>query len=171
MAFDMILLKKAFSPKTLVKAGTSFDNSMLVVIVSCWMAAVVAMGLAAFAVNGAVEWQSKRDKAMLSEPILPNIRDSLLGAKELSEIEERLKLQFPNLTIAKSSRGSAGELTIKANIWDLFQQWIYAIGYVDSMNAQYKWELKEFCAGDCKSGRGLMYVSLVGKSISIEKGR
>ncbi|MCL2505174.1 MAG: hypothetical protein FWE93_02840 [Alphaproteobacteria bacterium] len=170
MSIDITLLKKAFSPKTVLRAVATFDKSMLVIIASCWLCAIVAMGLATFAINGVVEWKSRTDKAILSEPIIPVMKSTPVGTRELADIEDRLRRQFPSISISRTTQGG-GMLVIKADKGELYQQWITAISYVDSIAGQYKWELKEFCVGACTGGKGLMYAALSGYKVTIEKAK
>ena len=171
MSADGTLLKKAFSPKTVLRAVMTFDKSMGIIVVACWLCAIVAMGLATFAVNGVIEWQNRTDKAILAEPMLPSIKSTPIGARELTDIEERLKKQFPDISISKVSQGG-GMLVVKTDNGNLYHQWINAISYVDSIASQYKWVMKEFCAGvSCSAGKGLMYAALSGQRVTIEKAK
>ena len=58
-------------------------------------------------------------------------------------------------------------VTISADSGNKFREWLTAISYIDVMSPQYRWTIKEFCAGKCIGGV-LMHAILIGEKVSFE---
>jgi hypothetical protein len=163
---DAKLLLRAFSPRMVSKALNTLDKATAIVISACWLAALVTLILAVFAVRGAVSSKTEALAALASEPVLPVVSTQPISAPEIQSVIERLSRQFPDIKIdLKPGEGQA--LLVKSDDGAKFHQWITALSYIDTMAPEYRWTLYDFCVGvnACSSGQGLMSAVLLGQKI------
>ncbi|MDR3424736.1 MAG: hypothetical protein P4M13_06615 [Alphaproteobacteria bacterium] len=154
-------MSRLFSPRIVTKALASLDKSTALVVSACWLAALVMLILATFAVHGAVSARKEAAEAMVAEPALPQEVDSPINVRDARAIMDRLQHQFPEIKINLE----ANEIfTIKSEDGAKFHQWIMAVSYIDTMAPEYRWSLREFCVGACGS-QGLMKAVIVGQKM------
>lgn len=164
MSLESKFWLRIFSPARMARIVAALDKSTGIIIGSAWLAAFVTLGMAAFAVTGAVSAQKDALAALASEPIVPSISTRPATARELQVVAERLQGQFPDVAIAtRAGRGRNQELLIKSDNGAKFHDWISSLTYVDTMAPQFRWKIHEFCVGVC--GRGLMMATLTGEKI------
>jgi hypothetical protein len=158
-------LVRIFSPRVISKVLASLDKSTAIVISACWLAALVMLILAVFAVHGAVSSKREAAAAIAVEPALPVVASTPMSLHEIQVVIERLQHQFPDIKI-DTRPGEKPMLTIKSDEGIKFHQWVNALSYIDTMSPQYRWTLREFCVGDtCGNGRGLMSASVSGEKV------
>ena len=161
MSADSRLLLKILSPRLVAKALLLLDRSTAIVVSVCWLAALVTLILAAFAVHGAVSAKKDAATAVVGEPVLPTASTSPIDGREGQAIVERMQRQFPDLKIdIDASRA----ITIRTEDGAKFHQWISALGYIDTMAPEYHWAINDFCVGHC--GQELMRASVVGQKVA-----
>ena len=152
---------KFFSPRITAKALATLDKSTALVVSACWLAALVMLILAVFAVHGAVSAKKEAAEAITVEPVLPKQSAAPLNSREGQELSDRLQHQVPDIKIAYDQKGL---ITVRSDDGNKFHQWITAISYIDTMAPQYRWTLQDFCVGNCGSN-GLMRASVAGQKI------
>ncbi len=161
MPLDAKPLIQAFSPRLMARALASLDKSTAIVISACWLAALVTLILAVFAVHGAVSSKNAAAEAISAEPVLPVSTNTPIGPRELQLISDRLQHQFPDIKI---EAGAAQALSIKSDDGAKFHQWITALSYIDTMAPQFHWTLRDFCVGAC-GGQTLMKATVTGQKM------
>jgi len=139
---------KIFSPRIVMKAMVSLDKSTAVIISACWLAALVTLILAVFAIHGAVSTKKEAADALAIEPVLPKADTSAISVREVQSIMDRLQHQFPEI---KFEPGANESIVVKSSDGSKFHQWVSALTYIDTMAPQYRWTLPEFCVGSCSS--------------------
>jgi hypothetical protein len=162
MSIDTRFLFKFFSPRLVAKAVATLDKSTAIVVGVCWIAALVTLGAALYAVHGAVSAKRDADAALVAEPVLPAAQTTPLNDAEIATTLDRLKRQFPDL---KFEAGANQSIIVKSNDGGRFHEWITALGYVDSMSPQFHWMLNDFCVGKCP-GSDLMKATVAGERVT-----
>ena len=142
----------------------SFDKYTAAIVGVAWLVACVMLFFASFSIRGVVG--AKRDAlaAMAQEPCVPKITTIPIRLDKIQPLISRLKRQFPDITI---DQRESKYLVFKSNDGEKFHDWIAALGYVDAMVPDIRWDLREFCVGVCGGGGGLMSATLVGRKITI----
>jgi hypothetical protein len=147
MAVGAKFIFKVLSPRIVAKAMATLDKSTAVIVSACWLAALVTLILAVFAVHGAVSAKKEAADAATVEPVLPQAVNAPMNVREIQPIVDRLQRQFPDVKI---DLGPNQALVVKCNDGSKFHQWITALGYIDTMAPQYRWALGDFCVGVCQ---------------------
>lgn len=135
---------KAVAPKLMVRALRTFDKATMVVVLSCWAAAVTVMLFALYSLVLVGNIKKEVTAASAVEPILPKIKKSGLERKEVEVVIDRLQKRFPDLTFSIAP-GQA--VVISAVDGNKFRLWLTAISYADTIFPQYRWTVKDLCVG------------------------
>jgi len=165
MVPDAKFLMRVFSPSRISRALNSLDKSAGLIVGVCWLAALVMLVLAIYAVHGAVSSKREAATAMSTEPVLPTISNTPATPREIQLIIERLQRQFPDIKI-ETRQGQGQILAVTSSDGSKFHQWITALSYIDTMSPQYSWTLREFCAGAC-AGNQIMSAVVSGQRITL----
>ncbi|MDR3450537.1 MAG: hypothetical protein P4M15_12485 [Alphaproteobacteria bacterium] len=160
MASDLKLMFKAFAPRIMVQALTLLDKSTAIVIGVSWMAAIVILILAVISVHNATAAKKEAAEAVVAEPVLPVAVRSTISVPEAQDLVARLHLQFPDIKI-DLDRGES--ISLSSNEGAKFHQWLAAVSYIDAMEPQYHWAIRDLCVGHCE--RMLMFAALTGEKI------
>ena len=140
---DTVSIFKAFSPKLLVKVVQAFDKATIILVGSCWAAALVTMMFSLYALS--IASNTKRDvaTAIATEPAVPKMVTKSLDQADLQPLSDRMQKRFSEITF-----GVSGDtLTVTANEPGKFRQWLTVLSYIDTISPQYRWTIKEFCVG------------------------
>jgi hypothetical protein len=146
MAMNNKLILKIFSPRIVAKAVVTMDKSTAVIVSAFWLAALVTLIMAVFAVHGAVSAKKAAAGAQVAEPVLPVISNTSLSAIDIQKIMDRMQHQFPDI---RFDTGQNQSIVIRSNDGSKFHQWITALSYVDTMEPQFRWMINDFCVGAC----------------------
>ncbi len=155
------LMLKIFSPRIVAKAVMAMDKSTAVIISAFWLAALVTLILAVFAVHGAVSSKKEAADAKVAEPVLPVISNTSLSPVDIQKIMDRMQHQFPDV---KFDTGANQTIIIRSNDGSKFHQWITALSYVDTMEPQYRWMINDFCVGTC-GNQDMMKATVTGHKV------
>jgi hypothetical protein len=167
MSLSAKLLMKVFSPRVIAKAVASLDKSTAIVVSACWLAALVMLILAVFAVHGAVSTKRESAEATAVEPVLPVVTNTPISAHEIQTIADRLQHQFPDIKVEIEPNQV---VSVKSDDGAKFHQWITALTYFDTMAPQFRWTFREFCVGAC-SGHALMSALVSGQKVTFSLPR
>lgn len=162
MALPYTHLIKAVSPRLMAKAIESFDRATAVVVISCWVAAVLMTGFALYTVNLSIQAKRAADSVMSVEPIIPQIKQKPVDAREVQPLVERLKNLYPGVAFVYRNN-----LDVTAGDGNRFRDWLAAVGYVETIAPQYHWTMSHFCVGKC-GGHDLMAATLSGEKVTFE---
>ncbi len=161
MALSGKFMLHVFSPRIVAKAVASLDKATALIVSAAWLAALVTLILAVFAVHGAVSAKKEAADAKISEPSLPKATTNPISQREAQAIVDRLQHQFPDI---KVELGGNQAILVKSSDGSKFHQWVTALGYVDTMSPQYRWTLSDFCVGAC-SNQELMRATVTGQRV------
>jgi hypothetical protein len=161
MAANRKLLIRVFSPRVIARAIATLDKSTALIVSAAWLAALVTLILAVFAVHGAVSSQKEAMDARISEPALPQATTTPIAQRDTQTIIDRLQHQFPDI---KFDIAPGQAISVKSPDGSKFHQWITALGYIDTMAPEYRWTLSEFCVGAC-SNQDLMRATVTGQRV------
>lgn len=164
MSGDTKAMMKALKLRFATKAVHTFDRATMIVVGVCWGAAIMMVLFALYAVILSASTRRAAETAAASEPILPTTIHKPIELRESQPLVERLKHRFSDITITLNNDQS---VTLSANEGAKFREWLMAMSYIDVMSPQYRWTIKEFCAGKC-SANVLMRAQLTGEKISFE---
>jgi hypothetical protein len=153
-----------FSGSVFEKAMVSLDKITLWIVCVTWVVALAAMGGAYMAVKTAGGLKIQAEAARAQEPPVPVISRLPLNKEQYIPLVDRVKKQFPGLTYEITNKPS---LRITSINGDMFNGWLNAIGYTDSMVPTIRWNMVMFCAGTECPGEGLMQSELVAETINI----
>jgi hypothetical protein len=154
---------KVLSPRLATKALSVLDQSTAVVVSLAWLAALITLIMAMFAVHGAVSAKKEAAAAIVAEPVLPVASTTGLSLQEGQAILDRLQHQFPDLKIEMDSSRA---FNIKTEDGSKFHQFTTALSYIDTMAPQYRWTLRDFCVGHC--GQDLMRAAVTGQKVTFQ---
>ena len=161
MASHHLLFWRFFSPRLMSKALASLDRSAAVVVGVCWSAALIMVIIAVLATRSAVSAKRDAEAALAIEPTLPMASQSSLRQIDVKAVVDRVQHQFPDVTIEADNSQA---IIIKTGEGSRFHQWILALNYLDAIDSQYRWTLRDFCVGRC--GGDLMRAVVVGQKTS-----
>jgi hypothetical protein len=164
MSADTKAMMKALKLRFAAKAIHTFDRATMIVVGACWGAAILMVLFALYAVILSASTRRAAEAASASEPVLPKTIHKPIEPRETLPLVERLKHRFSSISITLNGDQS---VTLTANDGSKFREWLMAMSYTDVMSPQYRWTIKEFCAGKC-SGGVLMRAVLTGEKISFE---
>ena len=164
MSGDTKALMKALQIRFIRKAVHTFDRATVIVVGVCWGAAIMMVLFALYAVILSASTRRAAEAAAASEPVLPTTLHKPILPRESQPLLDRLKHRFPGISVTLNNDQS---VTLSANDGSKFREWLMAMSYTDVMSPQYRWTIKEFCAGKC-SGGVLMHAILTGEKISFE---
>jgi hypothetical protein len=164
MNVDLRAVFKSLSPKIAARAMRTFDHATMVVVGTCWGAAILMTVFALYAVSLSVSTRRAAADAVVAEPVLPKIVRSPMNAHDIQPLVDRLQHLFPAISF---SLGNDHLLTVAAGDGSKFREWITVLGYIDVLSPKYRWTIKELCVGKC-SGGNLMRAVLTGESVSFE---
>jgi hypothetical protein len=157
-------LLKSFSPRLIVKAVQTFDRLTLLIISSCWAAAIIVMIFALYTVSLAIKAQKDVEEALVTEPALPTIKRTPIVSKEIQAMVDRLQHRYPDVAI----RWENGNLLLAGVNGSSYHQWLTALGQVDTINPQYHWRIHELCVGTLCGGNTIMTITLAGEKVAFE---
>jgi hypothetical protein len=155
------LALNVLSPRIVVKATALLDRSTVVVVSTCWVAALVTLIFAVLSVHNAIVAKKEAATAIVAEPILPVAKTVAIDARDSQAIVERLQHQFPDLKIEVDSTQA---ITLRSDDGTKFHQWITALSYIDTLTPQFRWTVRDFCVGHCTSN--LMKAVVTGQKVS-----
>ena len=155
---------KAMGMRFATKAVQTFDRATMVVVCACWGVAVLMMDFSLYAVILSASTRRASEIAEASEPILPKIVRKPIETHDSRPLVDRLQHRYPEINISLNNDQT---VTISADNGPRFREWLTAISYIDIMSPQYRWTIKDFCAGKCMGGV-LMRAVLSGEKISFE---
>lgn len=164
MSLDLPTALKAMAPKFAMKAVQTFDKATMVVVGACWGAAILMMAFALYTVSLSASTKRAAEAAAASEPALPKITRKPMEMHDAQVMVDRLQHRFAGINF---SLGSDQSVSVTTNDGAKFREWLNALGYIDTVSPQYRWSLREFCAGKCQ-GNMLMQAVLTGEKISFE---
>jgi hypothetical protein len=164
MSTDYKSITKALSMRFVTKAVKTFDQATVIVVSVCWGAAVLMMIFAIYALILSASTRRASETASAAEPILPKIVRKGIDVHDARPLVDRLQHRYPDISITLNNDLS---VTIAADSGTKFREWLTAISYIDVMSPQYRWTIKEFCAGKCMGGI-LMHALLIGEKVSFE---
>ncbi|HUY67739.1 MAG TPA: hypothetical protein VMV79_00375, partial [Alphaproteobacteria bacterium] len=136
----------------------------MVVVGACWGAALLMVVFALYTVHLSAAAKQDAVKALVAEPILPQIARAHIDTRDAQALTERLQHDYPDL---KFTLGRDGSLQVVATDGAQFREWMTALSYIDTISPQYRWSMQEFCVGKC-SGSGLMSATLIGERVSFK---
>jgi hypothetical protein len=164
MKLEIQPLIKSLSPKFVTKAVQTFDRATTIVVGACWIAAVLMMAFALYAVTFSASTRRAAETAAAAEPVLPKIVKKPMDAHDAKPLLDRLQHRYPGITF---SLGRDQELLVAATDGAKFREWLTVIGYIDTISPKYRWTMKEFCVGKCGSST-IMHAVLSGEKVSFE---
>jgi hypothetical protein len=155
---------KAMGMRFATKAVRTFDRATVVVVCVCWGVAVLMIAFAMYAIILSASTRHASETAAASEPILPKIVRKPIDTRDSRPLVDRLQHRYPEINVTLNNDQT---VTISADSGPRFREWLTAISYIDIMSPQYRWTIKDFCAGKCVGGV-LMRAVLSGEKISFE---
>lgn len=144
MKTDSGLFKKALNPRFINRAIASFDRATVVIVSASWGGAILFMLFALYALNLSATSKQQVVTAAATEPGVPQITARPPEVKELQPIVDRLQRRFPDISFALTPDKS---LAVTATDGSKFRLWLTVLSYIDTISPQYRWKIKEFCAG------------------------
>jgi hypothetical protein len=164
MKEELKVIVKATKLRFAAKAMHTFDKATIIVVCACWGAAVFMVLFALYAVILASSTRRAAETAAAAEPILPKIIHKPISGAEAQPLVDRLKHRFPTISITLNNDQT---VTLTASDGPKFREWLTAMSYIDVISPQYRWTIRELCAGKCAGG-SLMHSILAGEKISFE---
>ncbi|MDD5586032.1 MAG: hypothetical protein PHY92_03620 [Alphaproteobacteria bacterium] len=144
MKLDIQAIGKSFAPGVMVRAIRAFDRATIVVVLTCWAGALLIMTFALYTLNLSVTAKREMAAAAAGEPALPRIVAKGPETAEIQPLVDRLKKQFPAITL---NLGRDQTLTVSTMDVGNFRLWLTVLGYIDTALPQYRWTMNEFCVG------------------------
>jgi hypothetical protein len=164
MTTEIKSITKALGMRFVTKAVQTFDRATIIVISVCWSAALLMMVFATYAMILSASTRRASEAAAAAEPILPKIVHKAIETHDSRPLVDRLQHRYNDINITLNNDQT---VTISADSGAKFREWLTAISYIDVMSPQYRWTIKEFCAGKCIGGV-LMHAILTGEKVSFE---
>ncbi|MGE0109220.1 MAG: hypothetical protein AB7S81_05575 [Bdellovibrionales bacterium] len=150
MQIDSKLILNVFSPRFFSRAFQSFDKSLMVIVSSCWVGAILVMAFALYTLTFSAETKRATLAAAASEPTLPKLVTRKPDTKEIQPLVTRLEKRFPDITFRI---GRDRSITVAARTADYFRTWLTVLSYIDTISPWFRWRIKEFCVGaNCSYG-------------------
>ena len=84
--------------------------------------------------------------------------------KEPQAIIDRLQRRYPEVNMTWQNN----VLTVNGASGLVYQQWLNAIGQLDTLYPQYHWKIKNMCVGKICNGANIMSVDLVAEKVAIQ---
>lgn len=147
MAIDRFLLK-SLTPKLMAKALQTFDRATMIVVGSCWAAAVLMMIFAVYTLRLSSIAHRDAATALAVEPSIPVINRNPIEKNAAQVILDRLKHRYPDLSFAMANGQSIRITSVDGS---KFRQWLMALSYIEVIAPDYQWLLTEYCVGKCKN--------------------
>ncbi|MFA6280681.1 MAG: hypothetical protein WC612_07855 [Bdellovibrionales bacterium] len=151
------------APRLIGRVVQSFDKATIVIVASCWGAALLVIVFALYTLNLSVQSKKSVVEASAREPFLPKIVIKAPDASEIGVIIDRMKSRFPDITFTLANDQS---LAISAVEGAKFRTWLTVLSYVDTISPQYRWQIKDFCVGMKCPAATPMKATLVAQKIT-----
>jgi len=150
MKLDLQNIGKSLAPSVMSRALQAFDRATMVVVSLAWGTAIVVLGFALYTVNLSVIAKRAAIEAAAREPSVPKIINNKPEKAEMKNFVQRLQKRFPDITFNAGNDQSLMVIAVDAS---KFRLWLTVLSYIDTMSAQYRWTIKEFCVGSrCEKG-------------------
>jgi len=157
-------LVKSLSPALMSKALRTFDRVTLLVVGISWAVTIAIMLLALYTIHLSVVAKKEAETALVAEPVLPLVKRTPVGGKEIQVMVERLQRRYPEINVAFTNNA----FTLDASNGSKYHTWLAALGQVDTLNPQFHWKIKEMCVGSMCGNQPLMSISMVGEKVAFE---
>ncbi|MDD3289028.1 MAG: hypothetical protein PHX43_08555 [Alphaproteobacteria bacterium] len=162
--FNLNNMLKLLAPKLLIKAFRAFDRATMVVVATCWSAALITMLFALYSLWMVGTAKSQVAAAVATEPSLPKMVTRQLSKGEADPLMDRLQKRFVELGFSMSGEQA---FVITGVDGSRFRSWLTALSYIDTISPQYRWSIKEFCVGmKCSNSDLPMRAVLTAEKIS-----
>jgi hypothetical protein len=155
---------RSLSPALVVKALQTFDRLTLLILSICWATTLTVMIFALYTVSLSIGAQREAEEALATEPTLPTILRTPLGAKEVQPMVDRLQRRYPEVGV----KWENGVLSLSGANGSSYHQWLTAIGQIDTIYPQFHWNIKSLCVGTLCGGQSIMSVEMAGEKVAFQ---
>ncbi|QQR69482.1 MAG: hypothetical protein IPI58_02055 [Alphaproteobacteria bacterium] len=150
-----------------VTSMVALDRATMMLLITVWLAALLMVGMAVFTTGMAFETMRQSHEAKAIIPIVPSIRSAAANSDQVKEIGKRIEKMFTGI----KTEASSNTLRIFTGSADMYMSWVTSLGYVDVIQRDVRWSIRDMCVGSECSGSqsSLMSALLIAESFTFEE--
>ena len=150
-----------FSFSTMLRDLQSLGQNHMTIMAISWGVALIMVCLATYTAHLSVESRQDTNRLQSVPSVLPRLDVEVVDLAKAVTLHHQLVQRYPDIQIADLE----GNIVISSNDATKFREWVEAIDYMDTLQADWRWSLPEFCVGQC-TGKELMYAVVHAEAVS-----